>query len=109
MDAGCIAHDLDKRCCDRFKDIPFENWVRWAPGLSAASVAESLDWISASRHELASHRQQVPKAFKKYTRVEGVNFSLSIPLIVFWLIVPGIAPAKSNCTLDYIERRPLGA
>ena len=29
-DAGRIADDLDKRCCNRFKDIPFENWVRWA-------------------------------------------------------------------------------
>ncbi|KAL9125757.1 MAG: hypothetical protein Q9217_005089 [Psora testacea] len=49
MDASGIADDLDEMWCDQFKEIPFEDWVRWAQGYSAASVADFLDRISASR------------------------------------------------------------
>jgi len=80
MDADRIADDLDERWCDQFKEIPFEDWVRWAQGYSTASVAEYLGWISASRDQLAKHLQQVPEAFEKYTQVERVNFPPSIPL-----------------------------
>lgn len=80
MDAGRIADDLDKRWCNKFKEILFEDWVRWAQGYPTAFVAKFLDWISASRDLLVKYLQQVPKAFEKYTQVERVNFSPSIPL-----------------------------
>ncbi len=74
IDAGRIADDLDERWCDQFKEIPFEDWVRWAQGHSAASVAGFLDRISASHEQLAKHLRYVPEVYEKYNRVEKVNF-----------------------------------
>ncbi len=74
MDAGHIADDLDETWCDLFKEIPFEDWVRWAQGYSAASVAGFLDYIYASHEQLATHLQCIPEAYEKYTQVEKVNF-----------------------------------
>ena len=74
MDAGYIADDLDETWCDLFKEIPFEDWVRWAQDYSVASVADFLDHISATHEELAKHLQHIPEAYEKYTQVEKVNF-----------------------------------
>ena len=74
MDAEYIANDLDETWCDLFKEIPFEDWVRWAQDYSVASVAGFLDHISATHKQLAKHLQYIPEAYEKYTQVEKVNF-----------------------------------
>lgn len=79
-DTELIAHNLDDSRCVIFRLIPFEDWVRWAQGYTAASVTGLINQSLATRDELSEHLQRVPAALKTYTQVEKASSTVAFPL-----------------------------